>query len=113
MIALRRSLVPLVVVLVVLATLFYAVFPLGTYLDQRSAIDAAEAELVTLYEENQELQNRMAALSDIDEIERIARMEYNLIFPGEEAYAILPQAPQPVQVPDLWPFNALVSSLSR
>ena len=112
MIALRRSLVLLVVVLVILVTLFYAVFPTRTLFDQDSAIAEARAELDALYEENNALRDRLGVLSQPEEIERLARSEYNLVYPGEDAYALLPSAPAPVEIPDLWPLNALVSSLS-
>ena len=112
MIALRRSVVPLVIVLVFLVALFYAVFPFRTFLDQNSAISGARAELDALYEDNDALRTRMEELSQPEEIERLARSEYNLVYPGEEAFAMLPPAPEPVQIPDLWPLNALVSSLT-
>ena len=113
MIALRRSVIPLVLVLIVLVVLFYAVLPIRTYVDQRSATADARAELAALLEENNALRDRLEALSQPAEIERLARSEYNLVYPGEELFAILPAAPQPVEIPDLWPLNALVSSLSR
>lgn len=113
MIALRRSLFLLLVLLVVLAALFYAAFPMGTYLDQTAAIAEARAELDALYQENHELRVRSEVLSEPGEIERLARSQYNLVYPGEVAYAILPPAPEPVEIPDLWPFNALVSSLTH
>ncbi len=112
MIALRRSVVPLVIVLVFLIALFYAVFPFQTFLDQNSAISGARAELNALNEDNDALRARMEKLSQPEEIERLARSEYNLVYPGEEAFAMLPPAPEPVQIPDLWPLNALVSSLT-
>ncbi len=112
MIALRRSVVPLVLVLVVLVALFYAVLPTRTYMDQRSATAGARAELSALVDENSALRSRLKALSQPEEVERLARSEYNLVYPGEEAYAILPLAPQPVEIPDLWPLNALVTSLA-
>ena len=112
MIALRRSVVPLVIVLVILITLFYAVFPTRTFWDQSSAIAEARVELDALNEENDALRTRMKVLSQPEEIERLARSEYNLVYPGEDAYAILPPAPEPVAIPDLWPLNALVSSLT-
>ncbi|MCQ3811973.1 MAG: septum formation initiator family protein [Acidimicrobiia bacterium] len=112
MIALRRSVVPLVIVLVILVALFYAVFPTRTFLDQNSAIAEARADLDALHEENDALRSRMKVLSTPEEIERLARSEYNLVYPGEEAFVILPSAPEPVQIPDLWPLNALVSSLA-
>ncbi|MCY4037278.1 MAG: septum formation initiator family protein [bacterium] len=111
MIALRRSMVPLVVVLVILVALFYAVFPTRTFMDQGAALAEARAQLGILYEENDALMHRMQELARPEEIERLARSEYNLVFPGEVAYAMLPPAPEPVQIPDLWPLNALVSSL--
>ncbi len=113
MIALRRSVIPLVVVLVLLVALFYAAFPTRTFMDQSSAIDGARAELDALHEEYFALRSRLEELSNPEEIERLARSEYNLVYPGEEAYALLPSPPEPVEIPDLWPLNALVSSLSR
>ncbi|WP_420639887.1 FtsB family cell division protein [Candidatus Poriferisocius sp.] len=112
MIALRRSVVLLVIVGVVLITLFYAVFPTRTFLDQRAAIAESRAELDALLDENDALRSRIHELSQPAEIERLARSEYNLVYPGEEAYAVLPAAPEAVEIPDLWPLNALVSSLS-
>ena len=112
MIALRRSVVPLVIVLVILIALFYAVFPTRTFMDQSAALSEVQAELDALYEENDALRTRMKDLTQPEVIERLARSEYNLVYPGEEAYAMLPPAPEPVEIPDLWPLNALVSSLS-
>lgn len=112
MIALRRSVIPLVLVLIVLVVLFYAVLPTRTYMDQRLATTDARAELAALLDENNALRSRLKALSQPEEVERLARSEYNLVYPGEEAYAILPLAPQPVEIPDLWPLNALVTSLT-
>lgn len=111
MIALRRSAVPLVVALVILVVLFYALFPTRTFMEQSSAISEVQAELDALYEENNALRDRIHVLSQPEEIERLARSEYNLVYPGEEAFALLPPAPEPVEIPDLWPLNALVNSL--
>lgn len=111
MISLRRMVVPLVVALVILVVLFYALFPTRTFMEQSSALSEVRAELDGLYEENDELRDRIHLLSQPEEIERLARSEYNLVYPGEEAFALLPPAPKPVQIPDLWPLNALVNSL--
>ncbi len=114
--AFRRSVVQpvvlLVVLFVVLVVLFYAVFPTQTFLDQRSSIGEARSELSTLRDENQALRTRLEVLTQPEEIERLARSEYNLIYPGEEAYAILPPAPAPVEIADVWPLNVLVASLT-
>jgi cell division protein FtsB len=71
-----------------------AVFPARTYLAQRDNIDAAEQRLEILAEQNKQLGQRAARLHTDDEIERLAREQYSLVKPGEEAYAILP-APEP------------------
>jgi len=110
-IALRRSVVPLVVALVILVALFYAVLPTRTFMDQGAALDETQAQLDALYEENDALRLRMEELARPEEIERLARSEYNLVYPGEKAYAMLPLAPAQVEVPDLWPLNALVGAL--
>jgi hypothetical protein len=41
------------------------------------------------------LDARAAELQEDAEIERLAREQYNLVMPGEEAYAMLPAAPPP------------------
>jgi septum formation initiator len=76
---------------------FGAVFPTRTYLAQRREI-AAAAERLELFEaQNGRLQSAVDRLQRDDEIERLARSRYNLVRPGEEAYAILPvPAPPPV-----------------
>ncbi|WP_419919055.1 FtsB family cell division protein [Candidatus Poriferisocius sp.] len=109
---LRRMVIPLGLMLIVVVLISYAVLPTRTYMAQRSATADARAELAGLQDENAALRARLKALSQPEEIERLARSEYNLVYPGEEAYAILPPAPRPVEIPDLWPLNALVASLT-
>jgi cell division protein FtsB len=70
------------------------VFPARTYLAQRRDVAAAERRLEVLSKENAQLAQRVEQLHTDEEIERIARDQYNLVLPGEEAYAILP-APRP------------------
>ncbi len=76
------------------ALLFLAVFPTRTYLAQRRDLAATERRLTVLSRENKELAERVNRLNTDAEIERLAREQYNLVRPGEEAYAILP-VPQP------------------
>lgn len=90
-----RILGPIVGSLVVLAVLVLGVFPTRTYLDQRRATANAEEQLRVLRTENAALDQRVARLHDDDEIERLAREQYNLVFPGEEAYALLPAPDSP------------------
>ncbi len=82
------------------ALLFLAVFPTRTYLAQRRDLAATERRLAVLSGENKELAERVERLNTDAEIERLAREQYNLVRPGEEAYAILPPAapsvPEPV-----------------
>lgn len=85
-----RRLVPFVVLIALIGVLFVAVFPTRTWLAQkRERADAVE-QLHVLDEQNQILASRVEALQSDDEIERLAREQYNLVKPGEEAYALLP-----------------------
>jgi cell division protein FtsB len=70
--------------------LVYAVFPVRTYLSQRSDTDRAREQLDVLSEENERLEQRADELRDPETVEEIARRDHNLVMPGEESYAILP-----------------------
>ena len=108
----RRFLVWLVVGLAILAGVAYLVaVPTRTYLTQQTATHAAEVDLTRLTTEIDELEDRIAGLRDDDEIERLAREEYNFVYPDEEAYALLPAPPSPVAIPSGWPFDALRARL--
>jgi cell division protein FtsB len=77
--------------------LVYAVFPVRTYLNQRSDTNRAREQLEVLSKENDRLERRTDELRDPETIEEIARRDHNLVMPGEESYAILPppqQAPE-------------------
>ena len=81
---------PLVATVAVVGLLFLAVFPTRTYLSQRQDLRHTERRLAVLSSQNQELSGRVARLNTDAEIERLAREQYNLVRPGEEAFAILP-----------------------
>ena len=68
-------------------------FPTRTYVAQRRGMDAAQQRVKVLSEQNRELAARVKRLNTDSEIERLAREQYNLVRPGEEAYALLPEAP--------------------
>lgn len=87
---LRRAVWPLLGSVVLVGVLFTAVFPTRTYLAQRASISRAEEQLAVLGEQNAALQARAEELQSDAEIERLAREQYNLVKPGEEAYAVLP-----------------------
>jgi cell division protein FtsB len=67
-----------------------AFLPARTYIAQRHHLSAAEDRSRILAEQNKELADRVARLHTDAEIERLAREQYDLVKPGEEAYAILP-----------------------
>ena len=81
---------PVLVAVVLIGLLFVAVFPTRTWLSQRQETAAATEQLQVLTKENTKLTARVKALRSDDEIERLAREQYNLVKPGEEAYALLP-----------------------
>lgn len=87
---LRRALWPLLGSIVLVGVLFIGVFPTRTYLAQRASISRAEKQLEVLGEQNEALAARARELQRDSEIERLAREQYNLVLPGEEAYAVLP-----------------------
>lgn len=77
-------------VILLVVVLFLAVFPTRTYLDQQDAIGNAGDRLSVLSKENDRLRQRIERLQSPDEIERIAREEYNLARRGEEVFVIIP-----------------------
>ena len=85
-----RRVWPVLVIVVLVGVLFVAVFPTRTWLAQRKESSAATEQLHVLDTENARLAARVKALQSDDEIERLAREQYNLVKPGEEAYALLP-----------------------
>lgn len=85
-----RRVWPVLVAMLVIGLLFIAVFPTRTWLGQRHDSAAATRQLQVLDRENAKLAARVKALKSDDEIERLAREQYNLVKPGEEAYALLP-----------------------
>lgn len=89
-----------------LGVLVLGAFPVRAYLgqiDQRKDL-AARAE--KLARANEQLVEKAAQLSTDEAIERLARQRYQLVRPGEEAYAILPDGEPPVSVPAAQPAPA-------
>ena len=84
-----------VAAIVAVGVLFVAVFPTRTWLAQRQDLAATERKLAVLSTQNAEMTARVQRLNTDAEIERLARQDYNLVRPGEEAYAILPSAEAP------------------
>ena len=84
------------------------VFPTSTYLDQRSDTSEVEERLAVLRAQNTAYETRIERLETVEEIERLAREQYNLVFPGEEAYAVLPAPLPELDLPAIWPFGELL-----
>ena len=94
----RRALWPLIATIVLAVVLPLGVFPTRTWLEQREAIQTERERIAVLDRENRHLAARVGELQTDAEIERLAREQYNLVKPGEVAYAILP-GPNDVQPP--------------
>ena len=74
----------------VAAILFVFVFPTRSYLAQRRQVGAAAHDVAVLREQNKKLQVAAERLQSPDEIERIAREQFNMVFPGEQVYKVMP-----------------------
>jgi cell division protein FtsB len=107
-----RRIWPVLLVVVLIGFLFVAVFPTRTWLAQRKEAAAATEQLHILDTENAKLAARVEALQSDDEIERLAREQYNLVKPGEEAYALLPGAESAAPPPTTPPVEEAKSERS-
>jgi len=87
----RSRLAPLIAGLLLAALAFTVsgVFPFRQLIQQRQQVDAASQQLDTLRAENDRLAEELDALHTDDEIERIAREQYGLVRPGEEAFVVI------------------------
>ena len=90
-----RRVWPVVAGVVLVGALFLGVFPTRTWLEQRRERHAVARRVALLEEQNRRLERRIETLHTDAEIERLAREQYNLVRPGEEAYALLPAAERP------------------
>ena len=75
--------------------LFGAVYPTRTYFAQQRDLKAAEHRLELFRQQNGRLEAEAKRLQSDEEIERMARARFNLVKPGEEAYAIVSVPPAP------------------
>lgn len=70
-----------------------AVLPARTWLTQRENMAEARSELEEIEAEVAVLSSQLEELRTDDQIERLAREHFDLVYPGEESYRILPQEP--------------------
>jgi cell division protein FtsB len=89
--------------------LLLLVLPTRAWLAQRNDIASAEQKLSVIETENVKLQARLKALQTPEEIERVAREQYNLSSDGEQVFSVLP-APALTNLPTGWPY-ALVNEI--
>lgn len=111
MVLIPRVVRPLLLVAVALAILMYFVFPTRTFQDQRAALTQIQSDVDAVSAENAKLNERVNRLQSREEIERIARRDFGLIYPGEEVYAILPVPAESLRLPPSWPFNVLADNV--
>ncbi len=88
--SLGRARLAFVGAIVVSAIVLFAWFPAGSLLSQRSNLHGAESELNALHAQDSALAQENKNLSDAGEIGRIAREQYQLVSPGQQAYEVLP-----------------------
>ena len=81
------------------------VIPVQEWFEVRDAKDELLVELAKVEELNKSYRVSIDALNTDEEIERIARSEYNLVKPHEEAYYVVPLSAEDVKIPGIWPFN--------
>ena len=107
----RRYLFWLFILAMVVVILIWAIQPIRLWLDQREELSTKQQELINIESSNSALEQRAEALQTPEQIELIARQNFGLIREGEEAYAVLPAAPEPLRIPSSWPFTELADAL--
>jgi cell division protein FtsB/cell division protein DivIC len=84
-----------VAVLAMLGVFALGAFPVRAYYAQLRQREELAARVRTLTTENGKLVDDVTRLQADDTVEQLARERYQLVRPGEEAYAILPEPPPP------------------
>ena len=56
------------------------------------SVGGAQRDVAVLRDQNRQLEAEAARLQSPEEIERIARGQFNMVYPGEQAYKVLPAA---------------------
>jgi cell division protein FtsL len=76
--------------LALVTVLFVFVFPTRSYLAQRHQVSGAERDVSVLQQQNARLQQEARQLQSASEVERMAREQFHMVFPGEQAYTVMP-----------------------
>jgi cell division protein FtsL len=74
----------------VAAILFLFVFPTRSYLHQRNDVSDAQNDVAVLLEQNAKLAAEAQRLQTQAEIERMARNQFGMVYPGEQVYKVQP-----------------------
>lgn len=84
--------------------MFLGIVPVQDWLDQQDKRDQLKAELEEIQDKNNSYAVEIEALKTDEEIERLARVQYNLIKPFEEAYYVVQSPESDLKIPEVWPF---------
>jgi cell division protein FtsB len=71
------------------------VFPTRSYLAQQRQVRDARHSVQVLREQNAKLAREAQRLQTDREIENLARSQFNMVLPGEEAYNVVPPEGSP------------------
>ena len=71
------------------AMMFLFVFPTRSYLAQQRQVGRARHAVEVLKAQNEELARQANRLKTPSEIERLAREQFNMVRPGEQAYNVV------------------------
>jgi cell division protein FtsB len=75
--------------LALVAMMFLFVFPTRSYLAQKRQVGQAAHAVEVLRAQNEVLARQAARLKTESEIERLAREQFNMVMPGEQAYNVV------------------------
>jgi len=78
--------------LAVIAIMFLFVFPTRAYLAQQRQVRDARNAVEVLKHDNKVLGEEARQLQTPSEVERLARAQFNMVLPGEQAYNVVPPA---------------------
>ena len=81
-----------VATLALIAIMFLFVFPTRSYLAQQRQVGSARHAVQVLKAQNEQLIRQKEQLQTPAEIERLAREQFNMVLPGEQAYNVLSTA---------------------
>ena len=88
-----------------LSLMLLGIIPVQEWFEVRDVRDELLVELAKVEKLNESYRVSIDALKTDEEIERIARSEYNLITPLVEACFVVPVSTDEMNIPGIWPFN--------